>query len=90
MAVATFAEHKVAFDVEGLDLDVGQGDGDALLMVGGEECEGLLGRTHVRATRRGHERRKFVRVGCMLSSWKTDTQTIDLYAFKKHASKKFV
>lgn len=46
-AFLTFTEHEVAFDVKRLDLDVGHVDCDALLVVSGDQREGLLSRTHI-------------------------------------------
>lgn len=43
----TFTEHKVAFDVKRLDLDVRHGDGDAFLVVTGNKSKGLLSCAHV-------------------------------------------
>lgn len=53
--VLTFAEHKVGGDVEGLDLDVVHGHGDALLVVAGDEGEGLLGLAEEGVSSRGHQ-----------------------------------
>lgn len=52
----TFTEDKVALDVEGLNLDVVDGDGDSLLVVAGDHGERLLSRAHVRASGGSHQR----------------------------------
>ena len=62
----TFAEDEVGGDVEGLDLDVVHGQRDALLVVGGDEREGLLGRAHVRLAGGGHQSGQAMRGGRVL------------------------
>lgn len=69
-AFLTFTEHEVRGDVEGLDLDVVHGHGDALLVVAGDEGEGLLRQAHEGAPGGGDQGREAVRAGCVPPSWR--------------------
>lgn len=69
--VLTFTEHKVGGDVERLDLDVVHGHGDALLVVAGDEREGLLGLAQEGAAGRGHQGRQVAGGGRVLPSWRS-------------------
>lgn len=69
-AFLTFTEHEVGGDVEGLDLDVVHGHGDALLVVAGDEGEGLLRLAHEGVPGGGDQGREAVRAGCVLPSWR--------------------
>lgn len=53
--VLTLAEDEVRVDVKRLDLDVVHGHSDALLVVTGDEGEGLLRGAHIGAACRGHQ-----------------------------------
>lgn len=64
----TFTEHEVRGDVKGLDLNVIHGDGDGLLVVTGDEGQGLLCCAHKRVPGWGHQGRQAVGAGCVLPS----------------------
>lgn len=66
----TGAEHEVRGDVEGLDLDIIHGDSDALLVVAGDEGDGLLSCAHIGAARGGHQGGQAVGACCVFPSWR--------------------
>lgn len=66
----TGAEHEVGGDVEGLDLDVVHGDGDALLVVAGDEGDGLLSRADVGAPGGRGQGRQAVGAGRVPPRWR--------------------
>lgn len=66
----TFAEDKVGGHVEGLDLDVVHGHGDALLVVAGDEGERLLRQAHEGASGGGDQGRQAVGAGGVPPSWR--------------------
>lgn len=69
-AVLTCAEDEVRGDVKGLDLDVVHGERDALLVIAGDEGDGLLSRAHIGVPGWGHQGRELVGAGCVLSSYR--------------------
>lgn len=68
--VLTCAEYEVRGDVKGLDLDVVHVEGDALLVIAGDEGDGLLSRAHIGVPGWGHQGREPVGAGHVLSSYR--------------------
>lgn len=71
----TFTEDKIRGDVEGLDPHLRQQELHGLLVIAGDEGDGLLRLALVGAPGRGHQGREPVRAGRVLPGCPGDTQT---------------
>lgn len=69
----TFTEDKIRGDVEGLEPHFGQQELHGLLVVAGDEGDGLLRLALVGPPGRGHQGREPVRAGRVLPGWPGDT-----------------